>query len=206
MRPTVARRKAPVARRGHVRGGNRPLCIRIMGTRHPIDRIALLGFMSSGKSTVGQSLARRLNWEFIDFDVEIERREELPVAALIERQGEDYFRGLEAALTREIANREAAVLAPGGGWIMNPALLESIRPGTLTAWLRVSPAEVVRRLREQANDRPFKDDPDAIHPIAAMLEEREPLYRLADMAIPVDGRSTEAIAFELEQIVRYRNQ
>jgi shikimate kinase len=164
-----------------------------------------MGFMCSGKSTVGTALARRLNWDFVDFDVEIEHREGSPVRAIIEREGENYFRGLESALTEELSRREALVLAPGGGWISNPSLLESIRPGTFAAWLRVSPRETVRRLREDSIARPLQDHPDPIHSVAELLQEREPLFRLADLSIPTDGRSVEEIAFELEQIVRLRN-
>jgi shikimate kinase len=169
-----------------------------------IERIVLLGFMGSGKSSVGEELARRLEWDFLDFDVEIERREGRPVAAIIESEGEEYFRRLEAELTHEIRNARGVIVAPGGGWITNPDLLESIRPGTLSVWLRVSPNETLRRVREDSIPRPFKDHPDPIGPIRAMLEEREPLYRLADVMIPADDRPVGAIAFELEQMVRSR--
>jgi shikimate kinase len=170
-----------------------------------IDRVVLLGYMCSGKSTVGESLARRLSWDFVDFDVEIERREQRPVWEIIEVEGEDYFRDLEAQLTEEAAQERRLVMAPGGGWITNPELLEAIRPGTFSAWLRVSPSETVRRLTEDSIDRPLKDHPDPIRPVSAMLEERERLYRLADLTSPGDNRSVEEIAFELEGIVRGRN-
>ncbi len=169
-----------------------------------VERVVLLGFMASGKSTIGESLARRLEWGLLDFDVEIERREQRPVREIIEREGEEYFRGLEAELTVEAGGRAGLVLAPGGGWITRPELLEEIRPGTLSAWLRVSPDEVVRRLREDDIDRPLRDHPDPAAPIAEMLREREPLYRRADLAVPAEGRSVEEIAFELEQLVRTR--
>lgn len=166
----------------------------------------MLGYMCSGKSTVGAALARRLDWDFVDFDVEIERREGRTVAAIIDQEGEEYFRGAEAALTREAAGSTALVLAPGGGWITRPELLEAIRPGTLSVWLTVSVDETVRRLRTDAIDRPFRDHPDPGGMIAAMLAEREPLYRLSDLNVPADGRTVEALAFEIEQLVRTRRQ
>lgn len=169
-----------------------------------IRRIVLLGYMCSGKSTVGASLARRLGWQFLDFDVEIERREGRTVQAVIDEAGEEYFRSLEAALTREVADARSLVLAPGGGWITQPELLEAIRPGTLSLWLWVSPRETARRLMEDPIDRPFKDLSDPTGPIAEMLADREPLYRRADIMIPADGRTVEEIAFEAEQIARTR--
>jgi shikimate kinase len=160
--------------------------------------------MCSGKSTVGEALARRLEWRFLDFDVEIERREARPVAAIIDAEGEEYFRGAEAMLTREVSAAPAVVLAPGGGWITRPELLEAIRPGTFSVWMSVSVEETVRRLRSDSIDRPFRDHPDPGGMIAAMLAEREPLYRRADLKVPADGRTVEQVAFEIEQVVRTR--
>ncbi|MQA90127.1 MAG: shikimate kinase [Gemmatimonas sp.] len=175
------------------------------GVTDGIERVVLMGYMCSGKSTVGESLARRLDWDFVDFDVEIERRQRRTISEIIMSDGEGFFRDLEADLTREVAEGARLVVAPGGGWIKNPELLEAIRPGTLSAWLRVSPGETVRRLLEDSLDRPLKDHPDPIGPVTGMLEEREGLYRLADLTIPADHRSAEDIGFELEATVRMRN-
>ena len=169
-----------------------------------IERIVMLGFMCSGKSTVGAALARRLDWRFLDFDVEIERREGRTVASIIDAAGPDYFRAAEAALTREVSATPAVVLAPGGGWIMQPELLEAIRPGTFSVWLSASVDETVRRLRADNIDRPFRDHPDPAGMIAAMLAEREPLYRRADLKLPVDARTVEQAAFEIELLARSR--
>ncbi|MBW3627993.1 MAG: shikimate kinase [Gemmatimonadetes bacterium] len=169
-----------------------------------IERIVLLGYMCSGKSSVGEALARRLEWRFLDFDVEIERREARPVASIIATEGEEFFRTAEAMLTREVSGAPAMVLAPGGGWITRPELLEAIRPGTLSVWLSASVDETVRRLRTDTIDRPFRDHPDPAGMIASMLADREALYRRADLKVPVDGRTIEQIAFELEQVARSR--
>ena len=169
---------------------------------HPIERVVLLGFMCSGKSSVGTSLARRLEWGFLDFDVEIETRERRPVAAIIDANGEGYFRDLETVLTREASQRTSLVLAPGGGWITRPEHLEILGSGTLSVWLDVSPVEAVRRLKDDSIARPLKEYDDAVGVVEAMLADRTPLYALADLRIPSDGRSVEEIAFELEQVVR----
>lgn len=172
--------------------------------RFAIGRVVLLGYMCSGKSTVGEALARRLDWRYLDFDVEIEQREERPISAVIDEGGEEYFRSLEAALTEEAADDPFLVMAPGGGWITQPELLDLLRPGGLSVWLHVTPEETVRRLREDSIDRPFKDHPDPERMVSEMLSEREPLYRLADIRVPTDGRSVEEIAFEIETLVRTR--
>lgn len=171
----------------------------------PVERVVLLGYMTSGKSTVGAALARRLEWSFLDFDVEIERRDGRPVPVIVADEGEGHFREMEAALTAEAAPMTRIVLAPGGGWITRPDLLASLGPGTLAAWLRVSPEETARRLHADTIARPFRDLADPVPRIAEMLMHRERLYRLADVSIHTDGRSPESIAFELETIIRMRS-
>ncbi|HEX2081215.1 MAG TPA: shikimate kinase [Longimicrobium sp.] len=171
-----------------------------------IERVVLLGYMTSGKSAVGQALARRLEWEFLDFDVEIEHRAGATVKEIIAAEGEERFRAMEAALTAEVAERPGMVLAPGGGWITMPQQLDLLGSRTLSVWLRVSVDETVRRLRADTIDRPFRDHPDPRPLIAEMLADREPLYRLADLSVPAEGRSTESVAFEIETIVRTRRE
>lgn len=173
--------------------------------RLAVERVVLLGYMCSGKSTVGAALARRLEWSYLDFDVEIERRGGATVQEIIAAAGEEHFRELEAALTAEAAQAERLVLAPGGGWITRPEFLTALGPGTLAVWLQVSPGETVRRLRADTIDRPFRDHPDPAAMIAQMLAERIPLYERADLNVPADARSPESIAFEIEMLVRTRN-
>lgn len=170
-----------------------------------VGRVVLLGYMCSGKSTVGAALARRLEWSYLDFDVEIERREGATVQQIIASAGEETFREMEAALTAEAAQAERVVLAPGGGWVTRPEFLTGLGPGTLAVWLQVSPEETVRRLREDSIDRPFRDHPDPAGMIAQMLAERIPLYERADLNIPADVRTPESIAYEIETLVRARN-
>jgi shikimate kinase len=174
------------------------------GERRRVKRIVLLGYMCSGKSTVGEAVARRLEWDFLDFDVEIERREERIVREIIDSEGEEYFHHLEEVLTEEVATAERLVIAPGGGWITRPELLNSMGRGTLAVWLFVSPEETVRRLKADTVARPFKEMEDPSERIAEMIQEREPLFRLADLTIPADVRSIESVAYEIEQVVRTR--
>jgi len=170
----------------------------------PVERVVLLGYMTSGKSTVGAAVARRLEWGFLDFDVEIERRAGATVPDVVAENGPERLREMEAALTGEVAGARHLVLAPGGGWITRPELLHLLGPGTLAVWLRVSPEETARRLKADTIDRPFRDLEDPVPAIARMIAEREPLYRLADLSIPTDGRSAESIAYEIETLVRTR--
>lgn len=168
------------------------------------ERVVLVGYLGSGKSEVGRALALRLEWDFLDFDEEIERREGRSVRALVDERGEEYLRSAEAALTEEATERAGAVLAPGGAWITQPELLAGLGPRTVSVWLRVSPSEAYRRLRASDIDHPLRGRPDAVDRMGEMMREREELYRLADVSVPTDGRSVETIAFEIEQLLRAR--
>lgn len=169
-----------------------------------VQRVVLLGFMAAGKTTIGRGLAQRLGWAHLDLDREIEREQGRSVADIFDAQGEDFFRRLEAEITPRLLARPRVVLSPGGGWITNPSLLESLPADALTVWLRASPEEVVRRLRADpaAPDRPLlrSGDPETV--VRCLLREREPLYRRAAVAIHTDGRSTESVVDQLEEFVR----
>jgi shikimate kinase len=171
-----------------------------------IERVVLLGFMASGKTAVGAALARRLGWEHIDLDTEIERREGLPIAEIFVKRGEAHFRWLEAAATERIASAREVVLSPGGGWITNPKLLGRLGSRTLSVWLQVSPEEILRRLESagEVERRPLLRAPDPADTVRRMLRDREPLYRLAEVAVSTDGRDVEDIAEGIELLVRNR--
>ena len=170
----------------------------------PVRRVVLVGFMCSGKSTVGPALAGRLGWEHVDLDREIERRAGRTIPALFAEDGEGRFRALEAEATARLAGRERLVLSPGGGWITNPALLESLGAGTLSVWLRVAPEEVLERSAAAPGERPLLRGPDPLGTIRRLLAEREPLYRRAALAVETGGREPHEVVDEIVREVERR--
>jgi shikimate kinase len=159
------------------------------------ERIVLVGFMAAGKSTVGRILADRLGWELVDFDDAIRRRTGRSPGELIRAEGEAAFRALEAEVTAELASREKVVLAPGGGWLTEPGPAASLGDGTVTVWLRVSPAEAVRRAESDGTDRPLMGPPEGrVDRVARLLRDREPLYETADLVVDVDDEEPARIA------------
>lgn len=170
----------------------------------PVARVVLLGFMASGKSTVGAALARRVGWEHLDLDREIEAREGRTIPELFRVYNEAYFRALEARLTAEVAGRTGVVLSPGGGWITHPGALERLGPGTLSVWLRVSPGVVLERVGSARAGRPLLDVPDPVSAVHRLLAEREPLYRRADLSVDTDGLDPASVAALLERELRAR--
>lgn len=168
-----------------------------------IERIVLVGFMCSGKSTVGRLLADRLGWEIIDFDETIERREGRRIADVFRELGEHHFRELEAELTGEIQARNRVVLVPGGGWMTQPGLVERLRPASLFVWLRVRPETVYDRYSGLAlADRPLLEVDDPRAAIGQLLAEREPLYGSADVTIDTDNRPAEDVAEQILELLQ----
>ena len=130
-----------------------------------VDRVILWGFMGCGKSAVGALLARRLGWEHIDLDREIERRDGRTIPAIFREEGEPAFRRLEVEATRALIVRRRVVFSCGGGWVTNPESWQLVPPGSLTVWLHVSPEVALSRVRADGGGavRPMLDtsDPEA---------------------------------------------
>lgn len=164
--------------------------------RPGLARVILIGFMAAGKTTVGRLLAERLGWRFVDFDEEIVRRSGETVPQIFREHGEAAFRALEARLGQELRTMERAVVAPGGGWVTTPAALDSLPADTSLVWLRVSAEEAVRRVGGGA-DRPMLAGADPLERARTLLADRESLYRRADFAIDVDGRTPADIVDEI---------
>jgi len=163
-----------------------------------IERLVLVGFMCSGKSTVGRLVADRLDWDFIDFDEAIERDLGLRIAEIFRDHGERHFRELEAELTREVMGRRHVVLAPGGGWITQLELVEQLRPNSLIVWLRARPETVLERhLTQLTVERPLLAVDDPLAAIRSILAARAPLYGEADEAVGTDDRDPGEVAAEI---------
>lgn len=170
------------------------------------ERVVLLGFMASGKTTVGRLLADALGWRHLDLDREIEREEGREVAEIFRAEGEAYFRRREAETTARLLEVPGTVLSPGGGWVTNPSHLERLPPRTLTVWLHVSPEEALRRLAAgaEAARRPMLAGGDPEATVRRLLQERDPLYARAAHRVRTDGRPPAEIARDIESIVRGR--
>jgi len=146
--------------------------------------IYLLGFMGAGKTTIGELLAQRLRWPFIDLDATIEAGQGTTIRQMFENSGEAFFREIEHAALLEASKAEPAVIALGGGTFVQKPNLDFIRESRApTVWLDC-PLEEVRRRCEGKNDRPLFRDPVAF---AQLLEDRLPYYRLADYRISTEG-------------------
>lgn len=153
----------------------------------------LVGFMASGKTTVGREVAARLGWEFVDFDAEIERRTGRLVAELFDVEGEPAFRSLEAEVGSELLDRGEVVLASGGGWAAVPGRIDAVPPGTLTVWLRIDAATALDRAASEPALRPLLAGPSRVAAVEALLHSRAPHYARAEVHLDAIGPSPEAL-------------
>jgi len=155
--------------------------------------------MGAGKSSVGEALARRIGWQFVDLDQRIEMREQLTIAEIFDRSGEDAFRRIETDALRELlaelAQGPPRVVALGGGTPLrkeNTALLAAC--GAPQVFLD-APFEVVRiRCRGTAAGRPlFQQEEQA----RRLYESRRPYYLQAQLRVDTSSRSVEQTAAEI---------
>jgi len=135
--------------------------------------VYLVGMPGSGKSTVGRELAGRLGVPFVDLDVEIERRDGRSITEIFEADGEAGFRALEAKELLDASTHDPAVIACGGGVVLEPANRITLRNTGTCVFLDVPLDVLAARVRPDA-DRPLIR---AAGDLERILAEREPLYR-----------------------------
>lgn len=165
-------------------------------------RVLLVGFMASGKTSVGRELAALLGWRFRDFDVAIERRAGLTVSEIFAQDGEQHFRRLESEVAGDLLHEERVVLATGGGWPAQRGSWEAVPQGTLSVWLRVSPGVAVLRASSEGLIRPLLAREDAMERAAALLEERGSAYGRAQITLDSDTEDPATLAVSIMKIIR----
>jgi shikimate kinase len=135
----------------------------------------LVGMMGAGKSTVGRTLARRLNREFFDTDRVLVERTGVPIATIFEYEGEPGFRARERQVIAEFAARDNAVIATGGGAVLDEGSCELMRASGTVIYLRAKLEDLWERTRRDTS-RPLLATPDPRATLAGILEVRDPLY------------------------------
>lgn len=155
--------------------------------------LTLTGFMGTGKTAVGQEIARRLGREFLDMDAYIEARQGMSVAEIFEQRGEAHFRRLESALCRELSTRQALVIATGGGALIPDESYEILSASGPVICLSAPPDQILHRL-EAAQDRPLLDVPDRRARTAALLASRADAYGRIPLQMDTTGLTVDQVA------------
>ena len=145
----------------------------------------LVGFMGSGKTTVGRIVAAKLGWAFADIDDDIEREQKRPISSIFDQQGEAEFRRIETeAIRRRVVGIEAGhptVVALGGGAFAREENFDLIGNNGITVWLDC-PIDLIRKRIEAATHRPLARDPLKLE---ELYYARRPAYARADFRISV---------------------
>ena len=150
-----------------------------LGTRS----IVLVGMMGAGKSTIGRRLSLRLRLPFLDADNEIELAHAgMTIPEIFAAYGEPYFRDGEARVIARLLDSGPAVLATGGGAFMREETRNRIRSKAVSIWLKADADIIMKRVKRRA-DRPLLQTTDPAATVGRLIEEREPVYRHADLTI-----------------------
>jgi shikimate kinase len=171
-----------------------------------MNNIVLIGYRATGKTTLARLLAERLGWQWIDADVEIERRAGKSIARVFAEDGEPAFRDLESQVIADLCQRERLVVAAGGGATVRPQNREAMRANGRVVWLTAAPGTILDRMLGDATTpdrRPSLTDKDPLAEIVGLLARREPIYReAAHVIVDSEGKTPEQVAEEVLSSLR----
>ncbi len=162
----------------------------------------LAGFMGTGKSVVGRRLADRRGLPFVDLDSWIEERAGMPVREVFAKQGEEAFRELEKRVVRDACALDDAVIAAGGGAVVDDENREALADGGLMFCLVSTPDAVLRRVGPNVDDRPMlAGHADVLGRIRELQAEREPAYARIPRRIDTSDLSVSQVVEAIEAAV-----
>ncbi len=159
-------------------------------------RIYLIGFMGSGKTTVGRVLARRLGFDFLDIDNEVERLAGMSVRGIFKTRGEDFFRELERRVLQQTLDRENTVISTGGGTPCQHGNMEFIKNSGVSIYLMMQLDSILNRLEKSKNPRPLVQGlnrEELSSYVESELEKRKEFYNSADYVIKAESVSIDQI-------------
>ncbi len=167
------------------------------------NNIILIGFMGSGKTTIGKRLAQILEYQFIDTDAYIEQQMNLTVKEIFTMHSEEYFRRLETETIKELKNNTTnTIIATGGGLALREENALLLKQLGMVIFLQVGKDEVLNRLSSDTT-RPLLQGENVEQKVAELLAYRNPKYSVAaDYIICVDGRSKEQIISEVQKLLK----
>lgn len=159
-------------------------------SKRSFRNIALIGFMGTGKSTVGKKLARLLNWEFLDTDLEIERLCEMSVTEIFQKFGEKRFRSEETLLVKRLSDYNQFVIATGGGLMVDPENWRNLEKNALIICLYAPLDKLSERVGESSQRPLFKGKREDIE---ALWQGRQAVYAKADVTVDTTFKDADEV-------------
>lgn len=170
---------------------------------NPADvNLYLVGFMGTGKTTIGRIVARRIGFKCVDSDYEIERKAGKPVGDIFAKEGEAAFRALERRFVEEGHAPERLVVACGGGLVVQPGVVDLLSRKGVIVCLHASIEEILERTGRHGKTRPLLDVEDPDKRARELYAERESIYRTAGTVILTDSRPLSEIAGHVVRVWR----
>jgi shikimate kinase len=163
--------------------------------------IVLFGFMGTGKTRIGQELARRLDMTFVDMDDLIVERAGKSIPRIFAEDGEDIFREMERKLVSELSRESGYVVATGGGVIKNSDNVKAYAATGLLVCLTASPEVIFERVKDDDN-RPLLNTDDKMAVIRKLLDERKKLYATIANQVDTSGLTPAEIADKIVALWR----
>jgi shikimate kinase len=163
----------------------------------PGGPIFLIGFMGVGKTTIGESLAGILGWEFVDLDSRIEETEHRSIAEIFEQDGEGYFRRVEAEILNTLRGRSRLVVACGGGTYARDVTRTLIDGMGRAVWLRMPLEQALARCRTGPARPLLRGGAQA----EALYQGRLPSYRSAPLRVDVEGLDPDQAAQRIASLL-----
>jgi shikimate kinase len=165
--------------------------------------IALIGFMGTGKTAVGKLLAEKMGKEFIELDALVEKTSGKSIPAVFRDEGEIAFRELEINVTREVAGRKNAVIACGGGIVLNKINIDRLKLECVIVCLSASPAVILKRTSTDKDGRPLLAVVDRAQQVTELMKFRRPYYkRSADITIDTSRLKPDTIVRRIIEKVK----
>lgn len=161
--------------------------------------LVLVGYMGTGKSTVGKKLARRMGMKFVDSDKEVERVTGLTINQIFKKYKEVRFRSEEKAALRRLTMNSGQVISTGGGAVADPENLEMLKHNGFMVCLTAKPEVLYERLKRKKN-RPLLQTPDPLATIRQMMADRATFYAMADATIDTSEMDLEAVVAEVTRL------
>ncbi len=169
-----------------------------------MERIYLIGFMGSGKTSTGRLLAERLGFGFVDMDDLIVETAGMSIPEIFSRFGEDRFRDIETEVLKRVAGESNRVISCGGGVIIREENRRVLKNTGKVVYLRTSPEVAYERIKGDAN-RPLIQVPDPLAKIRELMERRRKWYEeTAHLAVDTDGKTPSEVAEEVLNALRDR--
>jgi len=161
--------------------------------------LVLIGFMGTGKSTIGLRLAQRLGMEFVDMDREIEALNGMSVADLFKHYGEVRFRSEERLMAKKLGQREHIVIATGGGTVITEENTAALSENGILICLDAHPEDIFARVNRKKGTRPLLKNDISLNDIKRLLQEREECYQCACIRVNTSDKDFDMVVNEIIQ-------